>query len=463
MRCLLFIAIGLTLAGCARFQPKPLSPQQNAALLEDRSLTNEALKEFVETNSHRAFSAWPTTNWDFDTLSWAAFYYHPSLEVARAQWAVARGGETTAAQRPNPTLTVTPGYDTTTKIPSPWFPLTFLDIPIETAGKRKYRKAEAAHKSEAARWNVATVAWQVRSDLRAALIELTVADQRAGLLQREVELQQRVVELLQAQVRAGALAGSEAATFRIALIKARLDLIDAQRQAVEARTRVAEAVGVPLRALEGIKLGFTGLEALELVNQMASAEARRDALQSRPDILEGLAEYAAAESALQLEIAKQYPDVHLQPGYQYDQGDNKWTLGLVVDLPILNQNQGPIAEAEARRVETAARFNALQAKVLADIDRAAESVRLAQRNSLTLRTLVEEQNARLNDVAAQAKVGAVDQLELLHAQVESLTTELAQLDGRLKFQQSVGALEDAVHRPFETPGAVFESTQREAR
>ena len=463
MKWLTLIVICLGLAGCARFQPRPLSPEQNAANLEDRSLTNEGLRAFIETNSHRAFAAWPTTNWDFETLSWAAFYYQPSLAVARAQWAVARGGEKTAAQRPNPTLTVTPGYDTTTTVPSPWLPLTFLDIPIETAGKRKYRRAEAAHKAEAARLNVATVAWQVRRDLRSTLIELKVSEQRAALLERNVELQGKVVDLLQGQVRAGAIAGSEAATFRIALIRTRLDLIDAQRQVIEARTHTAEAVGVPLRALDEMNLEFSGLEALETVNQMASAEARRTALQSRPDILQALAEYAASESALQLEIAKQYPDIHIQPGYQYDQGDNKWTLGLVVDLPVLNQNQGPIAEAEASRLEAAARFNALQAKVLAEIDRSVESVRLAQKNSLTLRSLVEEQNTRLNAVAGQVKAGATDQLELLHAQVESLTAELAQLDGRLKFQQAVGALEDAVHRPFEVPGAVFESTQREER
>jgi len=464
MRFAILIVCCLGLAtGCARFHSRPLSPVQNAARLEDRSLTNVALKEFVETNSNHAFATWPTAEWDFESLTWAAFYYQPSLELARAQWAVTRGGEKTAAQRPNPTLTATPGYDTTTSVPSPWIPLTFLDIPIETAGKRKYRRAEAAHKAEAARWNVATAAWQVRSDLRTALIALKVSEQRAALVQRNVELQQKVVELLQGQVRAGATASSEAAPFRIALIKTRLDLIDSQRQVSEARTHVAEAIGIPLRALDGFRLGFTGLEALEIVNRLASAEVRRNALQSRPDILQALAEYAASESALQLEIAKQYPDVHLQPGYQYDQGDNKWTLGLVVDLPVLNQNQGPIAEAEARRLEAAARFNALQAKVLTEIDRATESVRLAQTNALTLRALVEVQNSRLNDVSTQVKAGAADQFELLQAQVESLTAELAQLDGRMKFQQAVGALEDAVQRPFEIPGAVFESTQREEK
>ena len=458
-----FILCGLVAAGCARFQPKPLSAVKNAQRLEERSLTNEGLKVFIETNSHREFPNWPVEAWDFDTLTLAAFYYHPSLEVARAQWEVARGGEITAAQRPNPSINATPGYDTTTSIPSPWIPLTFLDIPIETAGKRGYRRAQAAHLAEAARLNVADSAWQVRSEVRSALIDVISAEQRQSLLERQVAVQQQVVNLLQGQVQAGALAGSEIVSFRIALVRARLDLVDAQRLAAEARARVAEAVGVPLNAIDGLKLSYTGLEALDTIAQLASAEVRRAALQSRPDILGALAEYAASQSALQLEIAKQYPDVRLEPGYQYDQGDNKWSLGITVDLPILNQNQGPIAEAKARRNEAAARFDAVQFKVLAQIDRASQALQVAEKNSMTLRALVDEQNKRLDSVAAQLRAGAVEQVELLNAQFEGLTAELAQLDGRLKLEQAVGALEDAVRRPFELPSAIFRSTETQRR
>ena len=62
----------------------------------------------------------------------------------------------TAGERPNPSLNVTPGYDTTTSMPSPWIPLGFLDVPIETAGKRGYRTAQAARLSEAARLKLAS-------------------------------------------------------------------------------------------------------------------------------------------------------------------------------------------------------------------------------------------------------------------------------------------------------------------
>src|SRR5207237_3939142 len=145
--------------------------------------------------------------------------------------------------------------------------------------------------------------------------------------------------------------------------------------------------------------------------ELGSAELRRAALQGRADILASLADYDAFQAALQLEIAKQYPDVHLQPGYQYDEGDSKWTLGIVADLPIFHQNQGLIAEAKARREEAAARFNALQVRVLAEIDRATQVLRVTEQSATTLRSLAVDQAQRRDSVATHFKAAATDQLE----------------------------------------------------
>src|SRR5262249_18362260 len=143
---------------------------------------------------------------------------------------------------------------------------------------------------------------------------------------------------------------------------------------------------------------------------LSTQEVRRQALLNRADLLASLAEYEATQAALQLQIAKQYPDIHLGPGYQYDQGDHKVTLALTAELPILNQNQGPIAEAEAHRNEAAARFLALQAKVIADIDRAVASYQAAQTNLTTLEALGREHKRRNAMVEAQLRAGAADRL-----------------------------------------------------
>ena len=84
-------------------------------------------------------------------LTLAAFYYQPSLDVARAVLAEAQAGVVTAGARPNPTLGFTPQYVFNPGSEPPWVAALNLDWPIETAGKRGARIAQAKHLSESAR------------------------------------------------------------------------------------------------------------------------------------------------------------------------------------------------------------------------------------------------------------------------------------------------------------------------
>jgi outer membrane protein TolC len=259
--------------------------------------------------------------------------------------------------------------------------------------------------------------------------------------------------LLEQRLAAGAVARTELTLPRIALTRAGADYAAAARLAAEARARVAEAIGVPVKALDGVELRFDLALAADVGRELTSNEARRHALLGRPDVLAALAEYAASQSALQLEIAKQYPDVHLNPGYQFDQGEHKWTLGISVELPVFNQNQGPIAEAKAKREESAARFLAVQAKVIADIDRAlagrAAAIEQVERQA-GLTKLAQQQSATAENLL---KAGASDKLEFASAQLEAAANELAYLDAQVLAQQAQCQLEDAIQRPVETwPG-----------
>jgi len=437
-------------AGCARFEPRPISPAETAARLEARALDSPELKSFLERHLHRDLTNWPLSSWDFERLTLAAFYYQPSLEVARAQWAVAQGGEKTAAQRPNPTLNVSPGYNSTTATPSPWFPLTMLDLTLETAGKRHYRVAQSTQLSEAARLNILTVAWQIRSELRVSVLESMAANKRTSLLEQQISLQEQIVQRLEQQAQAGALSHSEAVPMRIALAKGQLDLADARRQSAESRAHMAAALGVPVRALEGLKLDFDWLKQTRPPEELTSAEARRAALLGRADVLAALADYEASQAALQLEIAKQYPDLHLQPGYQFDQGDHKWSLGATVELPAFHHNQGPVAEAKARREEMAARFLVLQAKVIAEIDTAITIYSAAREQLANQERTTELAREQAAAVQARLQAGAADKLELAGAQLDAGLADLASLDAQLKIQQALGQLETAIQRPNES-------------
>jgi outer membrane protein TolC len=432
------------LAGCARFEPKPISSSRNADLFESRTLTAEGLRAYLETNG--LAGAWPREVWNLQALTLAAFYYHPDLDVARAHWATAKAGEKTAGERPNPTINVAPAYNTTTAVPSPWLVTATLDIPIETAGKRGYRIAEASHLSEAARLNIAKVAWQVRSRLRRAFLDLYTANENTALLKEQQAVQTENVRLLELQAGAGAVSAFELTQARIAADGTRLVLRDAERQSAEAQVELADAVGVPTAALEAIKLSFADLN--ELPKDVPTGAARRQALLNRTDILGALAEYNASQSALQLEIAKQYPDVHLNPGYEFDQGDNKWSPGLTVTLPVLNQNKGPIAEAEAKRTEAAANFNALQARAVGEIDRAVAAYRVTLEKSKDADAIQGDLEKQENTARAMLEVGEISKSELAALRLQLSASALARLDALSKSQQAFQQLEDALQSPL---------------
>src|SRR5207237_9899219 len=129
-----------------------------------------------------------------------------------------------------------------------------------------------------------------------------------------------------------------------------------------------------------------------------------------------LAEYAASQATLQLEISRQYPDLHIGPGYELDQTDNKWTLGATLTLPVLNQNQGAIGEAMARREEAAARFLAVQAKVFGEIDRAAVGYQAARQQVGTTESLLSELKKRQETTKAMFEAGEVDALTVATSQ-----------------------------------------------
>ncbi|MGH7991553.1 MAG: TolC family protein, partial [Limisphaerales bacterium] len=387
---------------------------------------------------------WPRSSWDLNALTLVAFFYQPALAEARAQFAVTQAAKITAGERPNPTVGFSPTYDTST--PPPWiFGLTW-DIPIETMGKRGKRIAQANHLSEAAKWNFVSAAWQARSHVRAALLNFYAARENKSLLAQQETAQRTVVRLLEGQFSAGAISSFEVTQARVQLETMQLSRQDAIGQLNQARVQLAGALGLPLRALNGIEFSFAGLN--QFPKTLTAPEIRHEAILNRADVRGALAEYAASQSALQLEIAKQYPDLHLGPGYELDQTDNKWSLGVTLDLPILNHNQGGVAGAKAKRAEAAAHFLTVQTTAISEIDSALAGYDAALNKSAVAKSLLENLRKQLDSVRAQAQLGEVDALTLANAEVEFYTGAQNQLDALLKAQTALGQLEDAMQSPL---------------
>jgi outer membrane protein TolC len=226
----------------------------------------------------------------------------------------------------------------------------------------------------------------------------------------------------------------------------RLARQDATGQYGQARVQLAHALGLPLRALDDVPFSFAGLD--QFPQDLTAPEIRRQAVLNRADVRGALAEYAASQSALQLEIAKQYPDLHLGPGYELDQTDNKWSLGVTLELPVLNHNQGPVAEAKAKRQEAAAHFLTVQTTAIAEIDSALAGYDAALQKSATATALLDDLRKQLDSAHAQAQAGETEPLTLANAEAEYAAGAQNQLDAVVKAQAALGQLEDAGQSPL---------------
>jgi cobalt-zinc-cadmium efflux system outer membrane protein len=424
------------------YKAEPLSPEMSASALESRSLTDPRLRSFEEYYLGHSTSEWPPDAWDFQSLSLAALYFNTELDSARARIAESRAELVTAGARPNPTLGITPG------IPSPYLLTLDLSFPLETAGKRRYRIELAQSSVRASQFDLAQTAWTVRVAVRAAMLDELVAHRSVELLKSEARIREDQVALLDRMASLGEITRLQAGAAHIELSKAHAALGVADAQAGEAKAAMAAAIGVPAAALHEVRLSWPGLSEPPAVASLPIADVRREAVINRLDVRSALERYAAAEADLKLEIAKQYPDVDIGPGYTYEEKRSYFTLGLSAVIPLFDRNRGPIAEAEARRLKAAAAFQAIQADVISKSARSLALYTAALGELEEAGRLEALTAARQSAVRDSVHAGEDGSLELDEAEVEHLVASRAALDATARAQRALGDLEDAVQRPL---------------
>jgi outer membrane protein TolC len=427
MKHLLALAfcVAMTVAGCTHFQPHPLNATQSAVELTSRRLGGKT--------------------WTLSALVAEANRHAPDVALARAQYETARAAVRTAGERPNPTMTLTPQIVTPyTALIEGTYGVDF-DWTVETGGKRFRRLEVAKENVRAAAARVVDASWKSRALVRKALLDLYAAQERAKLLGQAVARQGEVLQSIESRITAGAESRSALSQARLLQAQLRLQAADAAKAEALATAALAESLGMGTKGLAGARFSFA---AFQRTSPRRSTQ-RFAALTHRADVLAALADYASAEAALRLEIARQYPDIHLGPGYQLDAGVNKWTLGVGLTLPILNQNGGAIGEAEAKRREAAVKFYAVQAKVLADFDRASAAVEAARSKLAVTEQLVAEQAKQGETEQRLLAAGEGDKLAVISADVERATALTARLDALVELQAAFGALEEATQTPLE--------------
>ncbi len=436
------------LGGCAQYHAQPLKPAAFRTQFQHRSLASPGLRTFIAGQPIRIRPGFPRRQ-SLGTLVATGWYYSAALRVQAAKIAMAHANLITASQSPNPTVGLSPTY--AAKVGpgvSPWILGFNFDIPIETAGRRQDRMAEAAALIHAGRFNFGQTAWNVRQTIRRALLEYLYARIQTRLLARQAADTRLILDLLQARFKAGDISRPVYTTAQIQARQAALALLAAQGRMRQRRLQLAAALSLPASALADVKWFFPRLWRLPPVRAWQVRRLVRAALLNRMDIQALLARYRAAEAALKLQVARQYPDIHLGPGYKFDQGANEFTLGLTMALPVFNQNQGAIAAADAHRRIIAADLLQKQTMVITAIGTALATYRADLRQWRAARAIVMRQRGQWHLTREAFQAGAQSRLALAETQFALNTYQQAAIHARRAAGLALGHLENLLEKPL---------------
>lgn len=439
----------LALAGCATFHDRPLTAASSAASLQQRSLAAADLKRDLARHGVDV-SRWPLPQWSLDDLILAARHDHPDLAVARDRWRKARAAERTARAYLNPSLDLTPQYTTNPRFgESPWTIDATAAFALITAGKRGDSIAAARADAAATRYDFVHAQWSTDAGVRRAWLDLAAARRRQPLLAARVHDTRAILDAVEADVKAGQSPPFETFAARRAWNRA-VDARDAGRTALaHARQALAGAVGVPWSALAAVRLapdaGAASPPALP-----ADARLQTWVLTQRADVRAAVLRYAASQSRLKLAIARQYPDVSLGPGYEWDQGAHRWSLGLLLTLPVFNQHQGPIAEARAQRALRADQLRALQLKLVTRLHDALASWRSARHALSLARQRVHDSRRREQDAHAALQAGQIARTTWLRDRLALAQDRLDLIDARTRLRRARLRIASLIEHPLAT-------------
>ncbi len=438
-------------AGCApvQYQPRPLEAAVTEQSYAARTLADSGLRDYLSAQGSAA-AAWPRPQWDLAALSIASVYWHPEVALAQARLAVAVAETATSRTRQPYTLTARPELNSKADAgETPWGLGVLVGLPIDLGGKRAARTAQLERQQEAAEFEVAAAAWRVRSRLRRHFVELYVAERTLQALAAEQRSRQSLVALAERREQAGWSGVADTAAARARSAEGEVALARAQARREQALAGVAEAAGVPLEALRRERLDYSALE--NPVAPPADDALRRTALLNRIDLRRKLADYAVAEAAVKLEVARQYPDITLVPGYFWDADEAIWSLAGLGLVPPRARTRALVREAEARREAEQHAFAALQAAIIAEAAGASARYRSAWETLAAARRQIDALRARHAHVARQFDVGHADRMELVQSQLDTQVAERAAVVAMLEAQQGLSALEDALQRPLDNP------------
>lgn len=393
-------------------------------------------------------AAWPPSAWNRAQLLAAALAFNPDLAVKRAEVRAVVVRERAATLPPNPDLTLRSEY--ARHDVNPWLYGLSVNWLLRSRSRRSLRLRIARLDASGAELRLMDGIWSVRASLDQALSAARAARLHLKFVRERGAAIAKLLDLQQSRVAAGEDPPGELFVLRQAREASLQREAELRAQAALADAALARVLGLPQRALDGLRVSWPDWGDPPAIAPRALGRATERALLSRSDLGAAIAAYDAADARLRLEVARQYPQFRLGPGYYWDHGIAKFPFDLGFTVP-LDRNAAAIAAARVQRDLAGARMLALQATIQQRIEAARRAEAGARIVLAAARRRLDAARQGLRHADLALKLGEAGAAPELEARITCVQAQIVVLQARTTLQRARGELENALHAPLSGP------------
>lgn len=358
--------------------------------------------------------------------------HNPGIQVARRAREQAAAGVTTAGALPNPKLEWSDGrlYPATPTANGGAVTGWGISQLIENPSLRSARMDAAQYGLRSSEAQVGLTRAELVAQVCIRAYEYLLRIEEAQAAADELALLEQTRERVRLRVESG-----EAARYEI--IKADAEFISAHQRQRSAQLAV-EQVRIRLNQLAAGQLppGWTLRASLGDVLPALRREQLREQLQSNNPELIGLrAEVARQQARVREAGASRWPGVELRYTEMREPDNRQGVLGASIQIPLLDQRQGPRAEAEAELMRVRTRLDGRQMELLLQLDAAWAELEMARLRVEALGSgAMREAEAALRVAQAAYRFGERGILDVLDAQRVLRTVRADLLQARYQVQ-----------------------------
>jgi NodT family efflux transporter outer membrane factor (OMF) lipoprotein len=300
---------------------------------------------------------------------------------------------------------------------------------LDLWGRARSQARSAEDLLHASAYAQQAVALSVTSDVADAYLDVRALRQRTAIAQENLDTARRILALVQAKVRNGAVSQLDRAQQEAQVRSLEAIVPQLQEQAREARIALAVLLGRPPEGFDVQGQTLDGLTVPEVAPGLPS-----DLLRRRPDLAEAEANLQSARANVDAARAAFLPQISLSGSGGFAStalqsllsGPNfGWTLGAALLQPIFDggQRKGQLALTEAQQQELTATYRSAALNAFSDVETAlGQTTSLAdQERSRAAQAAAAAEALRLAE--AQYRRGATDLVTLLTAQQTLFTAQ----------------------------------------